>query len=98
VQRSSNPKAESSQQFPSPKPCDPQGSTVEVLDQPFFGQRDFQEGCPQCPADMRPPLAPVEACARESAAQRPYRLEINTEGLKRIRSIPSQVVCVVASH
>jgi hypothetical protein len=88
-------KAESSQHFASPKTCDAKRPTVEILRHPFPFQRDFQEGCSQCPAHMRPPLAPIQTCIRESPAQRPRCLEVNAESLKRLRSNQGEAVRVV---
>jgi hypothetical protein len=49
-------KTESSEHFTSPKTCEAQGPTVEILDYPFSLYRDAQESCPQGAADVRPPL------------------------------------------
>jgi hypothetical protein len=94
----SNAKAESSQHFASAKTCDLKGSTVEIRCHPFPFQCELQEGRSQRPAEMGPPLAPIEACAREPAAQHPSRLEIDVKSLKGLGSIRCDVVCLVAAR
>ena len=91
----SDMKPESSQHFASPKTCDAQGSAVEILDDPSSFQRDFQQGRPQRPADVRPSLTPIQAGARESAAQSPSRLDVDAQGLKRLRPIRAEIVGIV---
>src|SRR4030095_16165827 len=88
-------KVKSSKHFASPKTCDTKRPTVEILRHPFPFQRDFQEGCSQCPADMRASLTPIQTCIRESPAQRPRFLEVNAESLKRLRSNQGEVVRIV---
>ena len=44
-------------------------------------------------ADMRPPLAPIQARAREAAPQFPRFFEVDAKGLERLRSLRRKVVC-----
>ena len=90
-------KSESSQHFASSSTCDAQGSAVEILDHPLSFQRYFQESCSQCAADMRPPLAPIEASAREAAAQRTNYFYVDAKRLERPGPSRGEVVCTLAS-
>src|SRR5580704_14651462 len=87
--------AESRQHLAAPKACDVKGPAVQILDHPFSFQRDFQEGGPQRPADMRSPLAPIQACAREPATQRTSCRDVDAKSLKRLPSPDGEVVRVV---
>jgi hypothetical protein len=90
-------KAKATQHFAPSKNCDAQGSAVEILDHPFSLPRNSQQSRPQCSADMGPPLTPIQAGAREPAAQLPGRLDVNVKSLKRSRTFRTHVVRVVAA-
>ena len=97
AETSSNLQSESIQHFASPQTREGQGPTVEILDYPFSFHRDVQKSCPQRAADVRPPLTPIQACAREPAAQGSSCLEVDAKGLKCLRSLSGDVVCAGSS-
>src|ERR1700677_5068429 len=99
AQKCPNPssrKTEASLHFTSSETCDAESSTIKILPHPSPFQRKFQDGCPQRSADMRAPLAPIQARTRKPASQRASRLEVNAKSLKRLRSGLCQVVGIVA--
>ncbi len=63
------PNAKASQHFAPADSRDRERSAIEILDQPFAFQRDAQQGRADRAADVRPPLAPVDAGKRKAAPQ-----------------------------
>src|SRR5205823_858543 len=49
--------------------CQPQGAAVEVLQNPFAPHGQFEKRRPQCSAEVRPPLTPVDTRIGEPAPQ-----------------------------
>ena len=92
-----NPKAESSQHFASSKTGNGKRSNVEILPHPFPFQRDFQDGCPQRPANMRTPLTPIQACVGEAPTEHPSFFDVYSKSRKRPDSISSKIVGVVGT-
>jgi len=91
-------KAEASLHFASSKTCDAESSTIKILPHPSPFQGKFQDGCPQRSANMRAPLAPIQASTSKPATQRSSGLEVNAKSLESFRSNWGQVICVVAAR
>jgi hypothetical protein len=58
---------------------DGKSPAVEVLRHPFLFECDLQQSCSESAADMRPPLAPVQAGACEASAKGAGCLNINAQ-------------------
>ncbi len=63
----SSTKAEANLHFASSETCNAESPTIKILPHPSPFQGKFQDGCPQRSADMRAPLAPIQACTSKPA-------------------------------
>src|SRR5207244_1904326 len=88
--------AEAREQFAPPDARDGQHAAVEVLPDPLSLQRHLQQGSTEGAGQMRTPLAPVETCEREAAAEPARGLDIDAEGLERFAPRGRELVGGVA--